>query len=224
MTNLEKIASAKHIVLLANEETIANASALYSYVLTLHKKVSLVHKGTISLNSSFLPWFEKLRDKIPSSADLIVVVEPDVLKLYAFFTNQEVKVNKKMATALYAGVLTRYKMFESADVDGMVFALASELINLNADHKMCMKYLKYSESLASFRLRAIMYKNLLLSENATVATVSLCDTDFLASGADTDTAFSIMSELLRLAHVQEVRLVKSDEKNKIIKIMKGDVA
>ena len=223
MINLEKIASSKYIVLLANEETFANASALYSYVLTLHKKVSLVQKESISLNSSFLPWFDKLRENVPSSADLIIEVDSDVLALYNFFKNQEVKINKKMATALYAGVLKRYKIFESDDVDGIVFAMASELITLKAEHKKCLKYLKYSESLASFRLKAIMYKNMVLIENAKVAVVAVCEADFLASGADMRTAFSIMSELLRLAHVQEVRLVKSDEENKIIKIIKGNV-
>jgi len=62
-----------------------------------------------------------------------------------------------------------------------------------------------------------------LIENAKVAVVAVCEADFLSSGADMNTAFSIMSELLRLAHVQEVRLVKSDEKNKIIKIIKGNI-
>jgi len=223
LINLEKIVSSKHIVLLANEETFANASALYSYVLTLHKKVSLVQKEAISLNSSFLPWFDKLRENVPSSADLIVEVDSDVLALYDFLKNQEVKINKKMATALYAGVFKRYKMFESDDVDGIVFALASELVTLNADHKICLKYLKYNESLASFRLKAIMYKNMLLTENAKVAVVAVCEEDFFSSGADINTAFSIMNELLCLAQVQEVKLVKSDEENRTIKIIKGNV-
>jgi len=223
LINLEKIASSKHIVLLANEETFANASALYSYVLTLHKKVSLVQKEAISFNSSFLPWFDKLKENVPSSADLIVEVDSDVLALYDFLKNQEIKINTKMATALYAGLLKRYKMFESDDVNGIVFALASELITLNADHKICLKYLKYNESLASFRLKAIIYKNIILIENAKVAVVAVCAEDFHSSGADMSTAFKIMNELLRLAHVQEVRLVKRDKENKIIKIIKGNV-
>ena len=217
LVDFTKIEAAKHIVLKCDADSFTNASALYSYILTEHKKVSLVCETPLAEKFSFLPWFEKVRQKVPSSADCIINVDSDVLSLYDFFQKKGVKINKKMATALYGALLLRYDLFRSSECDGIVFATASQLIELNAAHKECIENLHYCQPLASFRLQSILYKNMLLCENASVALLPVSEEDLKESGASIEDAYVIMNEVLKLAHVQEVRLVQEDEKSKILK-------
>ena len=217
MIDLNEIDSSKHIALLCDEQTFANASALYTYILTKHKKVSIIAQKNISKKFSFLPWYDKLRQNIPASSDYIIEVDANSLSLFDFFQKQEIKINQKMATSLYGALLNEYECFCSERCDGMVFAAASKLIELNAAHKECLKYLKQSKPLAYFRLQARLYKNLLLIENAKIALISFSEDDLQTSGANLDDAYLIMKEVLDLAHVQEVRLLKKDENDKILK-------
>ena len=217
MIDLNEIDSSKHIALLCDEQTFANASALYTYILTKHKKVSIIAQKNISKKFSFLPWYDKLRQNIPASSDYIIEVDANSLSLFDFFQKQEIKINQKMATSLYGALLNEYECFCSERCDGMVFAAASKLIELNAAHKECLKYLKQSKPLAYFRLQARLYKNLLLIENAKIALISFSEDDLQTSGASLDDAYLIMREVLDLAHVQEVRLLKKDENDKILK-------
>jgi len=217
LQNLTKIDSSSHIVLLCNADSFANASAIYSYVLTRHKKVSIVCETTLAKKYSFLPWFDKIRISVPSSADCTIVVDNDVLLLYDFFQKNSVKINKKMATALYGALLERYEYFTSSECSGIVFAIASQLIELNAEFQKCVQYLQYNKPLAYFRLESILYKNMLLTQNATVMLVPVCEEDFKESGASMDDAYLIMNDILKMAHVQEVRLIQKNENSKILK-------
>ena len=58
---------------------------------------------------------------------------------------------------------------------------------------------------------------MLLCENASVALLPVSEEDLKESGASIEDAYVIMNEVLKLAHVQEVRLVQEDEKSKILK-------
>lgn len=217
MINLTKIDSFSHIVLVCDDDSFANASAIYSYILTKHKKVSIVCESGISKKYAFLPWFEKLRKNLPSSADCSIVVDDDVLALFDFFQENGAKINKKMATALYGALLQRYDYFRSMECGGIVFATASQLIELKAEFQECMQYLQYNKPLAYFRLESILYKNMLLKQNATLAVVPLCEEDLKESGASVDDAYLIMQDILQMAHVQEVQLVQKNKKSKILK-------
>ena len=221
MVNLTEIASAKHIVLVCDEKSFANASALYTYVLMQHKKVSLIAKKKLPVRLAFLPWFEKVRYKEPASGECFIDVGPQTLELMQVFENIALKINEKMATALYAGLILEYDFFKSSECNGMVFAAASKLMKLNAAHSTCMKNLQFSQPLSLFRIRALLFQQLRLVENATVALLSFRDEDLQSSGADMNEIFIVMDEVLMLVHVKEVRLVKSDEDNKLIKLLKG---
>ncbi len=217
MVDLTEIDSFSHIVLLCDADSFANASAIYSYILTKHKKVSIVCETAIARKYSFLPWFDKLRTKVPTSADCTIVVDNDVLSLYDFFQKNSVRINKKMATALYGAILERYDYFTSSECSGIVFATASELIELNAGYQECVKYLQYNQPLAYFRLQSILYKNMLLTQNARMALLSVCEEDFKESGASMEDAYVIMNDVLKMAHIQEVQLIQKDNNNKILK-------
>ena len=141
----------------------------------------------------------------------------DVLHLYDFFLNHNIKINPKMATALYAGVLNRYDAFMSDECDGTIFAFASALVALKADKKTCHDFLLNRLALSYMRLKEHLLKTLLLKEEATHAYVSVSDEDLKSSGGTLDDAYDIMKDFLKIVHIKRVTLLKSDENNTIIK-------
>ncbi|MDQ7067062.1 MAG: hypothetical protein Q9M40_03115 [Sulfurimonas sp.] len=139
--DIEKIKNAQHILIITDSASFANASALYSAILTLHKKVSLQNTESLDVKLSFLPWFEKSRTNRPSTADYLIEVNIDTLELYNFLTQNTFKINQKIATALYAGLLSRYDNFLSSDCDSTIFALVSKLLGYNIQKQLCHEFL-----------------------------------------------------------------------------------
>jgi len=215
--NIDKIHNAKHILLVVKNDSFMNASALYTYILMLHKKVSIQNIEPLQTKLSFLPWFDKCRENRPSSADYVVEVNSDTLNLYNYFLRNNININKKMATALYAGLLIRYDFFMDNNCDGTIFAAVSELLKLHAQKQICHDYLLYRVPLSHIRLKEKLLKTLLLKEDARDAVVSISEADLKASGCKIEDAYEIMKEFLKIVHVERVTLLKSDENNKIIK-------
>jgi hypothetical protein len=216
---IEMIKESKHILIKSDEAHFPQASVLYSYLLTQHKKVSLYMEEKKHM-FAFLPWYDKVRVTEASSAELTIDVSMEIMDLYDFLKSNGVTINKKMATALYAGFLKRYNNFLAKECDGTVFAVLSELIEYKAQYQMCLQEMIYSKPLSLFRLKALAYKKLLLVKNARVAKVVLCDEDFESCGAQWSDVKEVANEILKLAHVEEVHIIKSDEKDKILKIVK----
>jgi len=217
IVNINEIKSAKHIVLVANNNTLANASAIYSYILTLHKKVSLHNSEPLAQKLSFLPWFEKARSTVASSADIIIEVESGSKELFEFFNAHNITVNVKIATALYCGILVEHDFFKSTTCDGTIFAISNQLITLGADYKIAKEYLLNRMPLSLVRLKAILFGNLVLTHNGEVAEVYLSDKDLKSSGASLEDAYNVMHEVQSIVHVKKVSLIKSDHNNKIVK-------
>jgi len=216
MINIIKINEAKHICVKIQTDSFANASALYTYVLTLHKKVSMVSSSEIDMKFSFLPWFSKVRTTVPSSADLILEVTSDASELYTYFKTNSIKINKKMATSLYASLFNEYNGFKKKSVNGMVFALASELIALDAEYKLCHEYLSRRVGLCEFRLKAILYDNFVLTNNGTSVEVSVSEEELKSVSATIENIYPLLEEFFTLVNVKEVTLRKSDEADKIL--------
>ncbi len=215
--DIEKLKSAQHVLIQTDNAAFANASALYSTVLTLHKKVSLQNTEPLNVKYSFLPWFDKSRQNRPSTADYVIEVDTETLELYKFFIEHTFKINQKMATALYAGLLGRYDNFISSECGGTIFALISTLIGLNANKQICHEFLLQRVPLSFMRLKERLLKSLELRDNARHAFVSICDDDLKSSNTTLADAYNIMKEFLTIVHVEKVTLLKSDENNKIIK-------
>ena len=220
MINIKKISEVSHILLETAASTFTNASVLYSYILTQHKKVSIYNSEDLNSKLSFLPWFEKCRTTPAASAEYIIKVPSDTKALYEFFIREDIKINAKMATAFYAGILQQFQAFSRDNCDGTIFAIASELIALKAEHTKCYHYLYKKEPLALFRLKAIMFQKMLLVNDAQEVEIEISDDDLKASGANIDDAFLILQESLNLVNVQKATLFKSDENRKILKTVK----
>ncbi len=216
----EKFIDAKHVTIVVDNDSVACGSVLYSFVLSLHKKVTLVQKEAIAPMYQFLPWYKELREHIPASSDYVYEVSIKSMELCDFFKLHHIKINKKMATALYGALLVEYEYFSSSKVDGTVFALASELIEMGAEYKKVTHFLQNSHPLSLFRLKAKLLDSMILKENATLAQLFVSDEDLRSSGAELEDCFVIMKEVLRVVHVQEALLIKTDENNKIITTIK----
>jgi len=222
LISLEAIDKAKHIVILVSNDSFADASALYTYILRLHKKVSIVSEvQTIDSKYSFLPWFDKLRDIVPSSADLVIDFDLETEPLFNLFKSNNITINTKMATALYAGLLQRFDGFISSGADGMIFADVSELIEQGADYKLCNKFIMKRVSLSTLRLKAVMLKNMLLINDSKAALFCVSDDDFKSSGSDEGEAFEIMKEGLHLPYVEMAILINSE--NRVLKLITEEI-
>lgn len=222
MISLEAIDKAKHIVILTSSNSFADASALYTHILRLHKKVSIVSESqTVDNGLSFLPWFDKLRDIIPSSADLAIDLDLETESLYNLFKLNDITINTKMATALYAGLLQRFDGFISSDVNGTIFADVSELIQQGADYKLCNKSIMNRVSLSTLRLKAIMLSNMIVTDASKTAQFVLNDDDLKSSGADMSEACEIIKEALSLPYVEKAILKNSD--NEVLKLINKEI-
>jgi len=217
---IKQIKEAKHILIKSDLKSFPQASVLYSYLLQEHKKVSLYLEENKSKKYAFLAWFDKIRTTKPLSADLEIDADISVMELYLFLQNNGIKINKKMATALYCGFFESYENFLSPKCDGMLFAAVGELLAFGAEHTKCVENLCKSIPLSRMRLQGTLLQKFVLQKNASVAFVEICDEDLQQSGATMDDLYVVAAELLKLVHVQEVHLLKRDAKNKILKIIK----
>ncbi len=222
MISIEAIDKAKHIVILTSNNSFADASALYTHMLRLHKKVSIVSESqTVENGLSFLPWFDKLRDIVPSSADLVIDLDLETESLYNLFKSNDITINNKMATALYAGLLQRFDGFISSNVNGTIFADVSELIQQGADYKLCNKSIMNRVSLSTLRLKAIMLSNMILTDDSKSAQFVVSDDDLKSSGADISEAYEIIKEALNLPYVEKTILKNSN--NKVLKLINKEI-
>ncbi|MFT7859865.1 MAG: hypothetical protein ABXS93_02905 [Sulfurimonas sp.] len=216
-----QIAQSKHIVLITNNETFALSNALYSYILTLHKKVSLISEEKIEKKFAFLPWFDKVRKQIPSSKDLSLEPRLETLELYKELQTLGIKINAKIATSLYSSLLIEH---QENDIlcDSEKLTAMGELITAGADAQTAKEFLLYSNSLARFRLKAMIFAGFVLKDEARVAEAYIDDMMLKSSGADLEDAINISRELLEIAHVQKVVLVKQDEEKILYTIKEED--
>jgi phosphoesterase RecJ-like protein len=214
----KNIQNAKHIEIVAEPEFLSVASALYTHILRLHKKVSLVCKSqNIDNKFSFLPWFEKIKSSDTPSADLRIVCNFHSKTLYEIFEKENTILNKKMATALYAGLLYETQGFVKA-VDGTTFATAQVLIECGAEHKLCSQFLLKNATLAFLRLKSLMLKKLLLRNDAKAALFCISESDLKATGTSLEDAYQIMQEAFVLGYVEMAVLLDSDLEYEVRKI------
>jgi len=216
MVSLKAIEKAKNITILTDDDSFGDASALYTYILRLHKKVSLVSpERELHKKISCIPWFEKVKKTVNASSDLSIDLRKNQGSLYELFQVNSVSINEKMATALYASYLQKPECYTQKK---NIFALA-ELLRLKANHEVCMRDLKKNLPLSLFRLKAILFARLVLHENAQVAIISLEEEDFQKTGATMYDLDVIMQEVLNIAHVQRVVVVDAENENKLVRII-----
>lgn len=221
MLEIDEINKAKHIVIVlqdnASVDYLASANALYTYLLQLHKKVSFYcDKFEYEINLNFLPWIDKLKSSYPSSSDY-EINSISSTELLSYFMNNDIKLNSKMATSLYSGLLDVTKGFSKA-VDGTIFAMAKLLVESGADVEMCSKNILNYNNYSTLRLKTILLAKISLQKDAQVAVFNLTDEDLLESGAKLKDAKAVLADALGLPTVKSAVVIYKNEE-----IMKEEV-
>ncbi|WP_373000520.1 bifunctional oligoribonuclease/PAP phosphatase NrnA [Sulfurimonas sp.] len=221
---LDGINNAKYVMIVADAKNLSSASALYTYVLRLHKKVSLVcETKNIDNKLSFLPWFEKIKSAKVSSADFIIELESGSVELFNLFKNNNIKINNKMATALYGGLLQESNGFLNSSVNGTFFAMAEELIKCGADYKTCNKFIMKRTTLCALRLKAIMLEGMILQNSAKAAVFYICDDDLNSTGATIEDCDEALIEALKLPQVELSVLLNLNNEYEVLKIINKEI-
>jgi len=222
---LMKIEDKKHIEIVVQSEKLFVGSALYTYILTLHKKVSLVCKSTnIERKYSFIPWFEKIKKSDTPSADYSIELDISGENLYNYFENNFIKINSKMATALYGALLNESNGFQnSSKIGASFFNKIAQLIEYGADYKRCQKFIIEFQSLALLRLKSIMLNNMILVNNATTVLFYISENDLKKTGADLEDAKKVIREIFSLPYIENSILLDLDRENEVIIILNKEI-
>lgn len=133
------------------------------------------------------------------------MVEPDAISttqvLWRFFNAEGIKINAKMATALYAGLLDDSGAFLSSRTDTETFAMAQALLESGADAQRCSQRLFHTMSLAALRLKGRMLQQLQLHCAGKVAVMNVSRELMEETGAKGSDCEEALHEAISLATV-----------------------
>jgi phosphoesterase RecJ-like protein len=228
---------------------MGSASAFYSYLLRLQKRVTFFCVSEhIDPNINYLPWCDKITHRFPEAADLaiafdcgapsrlgvevacdlvnidhhsgneeygnIVIVDTGAISttqvVYDLFKAAEVKINPKMATALYAGLLDDSAGFTVHKTDQKAFEMAADLAGCGADIALCNRRLMQTLSLAALRLKGEMFRQLQLLGGGRVAYLFVGRALLESTGAHPSDCEAALEESLHLPTVETAILLREN--------------
>lgn len=244
------IDASTHIVLIAHKnpdaDSLGSACAFYSHLLRSQKKITLFCvSDELNPNLAFLPWFDKITDRFPEDADLLIsfdcgsygrlgiekelplinidhhvsndfygthnLVDSSAISttevIYDYFVANGIKINGKIALSLYAGLLDDSKCFSAPECSTKTFAMAQALLELGADHAMCIEWLYRRRSLASLRIRGILLKQMKLLADARLAVFEVSLPLLEETGATISECKRVLDEALGMRSVQAAIMV-----------------
>lgn len=139
------------------------------------------------------------------------LVDPSAISttevVYDYFVANGIKINGKMATALYAGLLYDSKCFSASECSAKTFAMAQALIELGADHAVCVDWLYGRGSLASLRIRGVLLKEMNLLCDGRVAFFEVSLSLLEETGATIAECKRVLDEALGMRTVQAALMI-----------------
>lgn len=139
--------------------------------------------------------------------------------VYDFFVAEGIKINGKMALSLYAGLLDDTRCFSHAQCGPKTFQMASNLIELGANHRLCVEWLYGRRSLASQRIRGRLLQGMKLVCDGALAVFDVTVADLESTGAGIGECKQVLEDALSLrtvkAAVMTVSLPKGGTKASI---------
>ena len=130
--------------------------------------------------------------------------------LFEQFSDHKIKLNTKMATALYAGLLDDAHSFLAPKTDARTFTMAKALVEANADINLCARELFQKNSLAALRLKGLMFAKMFLRAEAQVVVHLVTQTMMLESGAREVDCEAVLEESLGLPHVKVALMIREN--------------
>ena len=135
--------------------------------------------------------------------------------LFDFFNKEEIKINAKMATALYAGLLDDSHGFLAAKTDARSFEMAQRLSLFKADTQACANALFQQNSLAALRLKGMMFEQMYLLMDARVVVHLVTRKMMDASGAKEVDCEAALEESMGLANVEMAVMLRENRDGRI---------
>ena len=135
--------------------------------------------------------------------------------LYDLFNQEKIKINAKMATALYAGLLDDSHGFLAPKTDARSFEMAQRLSLLKADTQACANALFHQNSLAALRLKGMMFEQMYLLMDARVVVHLVTRKMMDASGAHEVDCEAALEESMGLANVEMAVMLRENRNGKI---------
>ncbi|OYZ66242.1 MAG: hypothetical protein B7Y17_01950 [Sulfuricurvum sp. 24-42-5] len=144
--------------------------------------------------------------------------------IYEWFIGQDIKINGKMANALYAGLMDDTKCFRDPRCTLKIFSMAHRLLELGANHEECVNGLYNSKTLASLRLQGEMLKRMTLVLDGQLALFEV-DQELLAfTGASLGDCKAVLDEAVTLKIVSVALLLAVRKKGGISLSLRSDGA
>ena len=107
-----------------------------------------------------------------------------------------------MALSLYAGLMDDSKCFSSALCNAKTFALAQKLLELGAEHVMCVEWLYQRRSLASLRIKGMLLKQMSVVAQGRLAVFDVSLSLLEETGAAVAECKRVLDEALGMRSVQ----------------------
>lgn len=127
--------------------------------------------------------------------------------VYEWFVGEDIKINGKMANALYAGLMDDSKCFRDHRCGVKILEIAHRLIDLGADHEQCVNALYHSRTLASIRLQAHMLQQMKLVLDGCLAVFEVDQALLESTGASLNDCKTILEEAMALKIVRAALLL-----------------
>lgn len=127
--------------------------------------------------------------------------------VYDYFVANGIKINGKIALSLYAGLIDDSKCFSAPKCNAKTFMMAHSLIELGADHAMCVEWLYRRRSLASLRIHGFLLKEMKLLADGQLALFEVPLSVLEESGAIVSECKRVLDEALGMRSVKAALMV-----------------
>lgn len=127
--------------------------------------------------------------------------------VYEWLLSEDIKINAKMANALYAGLMDDTKCFRDPRCTVHIFGMAHRLLELGANHEQCVNGLYNSKTLASLRLQGEMLGRMKLVLDGQLALFEVDQELLDATGASLGDCKAVLDEAMALKIVSTALLL-----------------
>jgi len=138
--------------------------------------------------------------------------------IYNLFKELNIKINEKMAEALYVGLLDDTSGFIAPSTKHTSLEMASTLAKTGIDVSKIAQNVRMNKSLATLRLTAILLKKMALHHDGQIASVVATSSEFKESGASADDTESAHNEMLYLTTVKVAIVLRESKVGKKLRI------
>ena len=135
--------------------------------------------------------------------------------LFDAFVKNDIKINPKMATSLYAGLLDDSHGFLAPKTDARSFKMAARLTELKADIRHCATALFHENSLAALRLKGVMFEKMTLLLDARVVVHRVTRKIMDHCGAHEVDCEAALEESMGLPHVELALMLRENRDGNI---------